>query len=302
MAPRVNYVPSHAIAFKPVSAHTSYEDAKLALHSYDAFVYVSAYNYGSSGRGTVYRCDSHKACTLRLRILETTRDEAEIPVIFQLAVAGEHGTQVINKDKKRKGIDLCIKGEVDALLAAGVNVKTCLRTLQQRYQDQPDMLAKVPDKSKLTNRLATLTKLGWKMPEAGLNSDADVIQPLVRPARRKRQKRYETVDESSEGLNSGSEYEEETRRHDAVEVEEEEQFDKDKMMQEFTALPGRPIWWSIFKKTRYIEDKSEDIVTQWITGQVIGWKTGVDTPTKWMVRFTDGEKRDFELEELVNEI
>ncbi|KAG7388943.1 PHOsphatase [Phytophthora pseudosyringae] len=301
---------SYALPYSAVSTHTSLEDALLALHSFDAFEHVTAYNYGAYGHGKVYRCISHKDCARRLRIVETTRDEEEIPVTFELAVAGEHGTQATNR--KRLGIDMAVKGEVDGLLATGATPKKCRLSLQSKYADQPAMLAKVPDEGQLKNRLLTLRKHGWRSPEPGTTGTGAGTSTLVStPARRATRKRRERVESSNESSASDGDTEDaasstvedgsSSERHAEI-TDSDERLDKEKLMEEFAALPGRPVFWSLLKKTRFIQDKSDETVTEWITGQVVGWQATDGQPTKWMVRFTDGEKRGFELEELVDEI
>ncbi|ETL80974.1 hypothetical protein L917_18593, partial [Phytophthora nicotianae] len=304
---------SSASTYDPVSTHTTLEEAKLALHALDAFLYVTAYNYGAFGNGRVYRCISHEDCERRARILECSKDEEEIPVTFQLAVAGEHGDQITNR--KRVGIDLSVKGEVDDLLARGMTPKKCLVTLQNKYADQPAMLVKIPDQGQVKNRLLTLRKHNWNIPGATTTS-------LPRRGRKRRggwdessESEYETETSTVDGDTSSKQSEEiataeddtsskQPEEIDTVEVDSEEgdQFDKEQLMKEFAALPGRPVLWSITKKTKYIKDKSTDVVTEWTTGQVIGWQTKESCAPKWLVRFTDGEKKLFELEELVDEI
>ncbi|KAG6959243.1 hypothetical protein JG688_00010163 [Phytophthora aleatoria] len=291
---------SSAPTYCPVSTHTTLEDAILALHAHDAFEYVTAYNYGAFGNGRVYRCISHEDCERRLRILESTKDEEEIPVTFQLAAAGEHGDQVTNR--KRVGIDLSVKGEVDGLLARGVTPKKCLLALQNKYADQPEMLVKVPDEGQVRNRLLTLRKHNRKSPGATTTA-------LSLRGRKRRAEWDESSESEMEVEVENSAVEESTRskRHEEIatvesDIEEEERFDKEKLTKEFAALPGRPVFWSILKKTKYIRDKSEDVVTEWMTGQVIGWQTKGNSSTKWVVRYTDGEIRLLELEELVDEI
>ena len=79
-------------------------------------------------------------------------------------------------------------------------------------------------------------------------------------------------------------------------------FDKAKLMTDVAAFPGRPVLWNVLKKTRSVDDESEEIVTEWTTGRVVKWQTRENAPTKWVVHYTDGEKRAFALEELVDEI
>ncbi|KAG3088061.1 hypothetical protein PI124_g17820 [Phytophthora idaei] len=252
-----------------VSTHTTLEDAILALHAHDAFEYVTAYNYGAFGNGRVYRCISHEDCERRLRILESTKDEEEIPVTFQLAAAGEHGDQVTNRKRNK-------------------------------YADQPEMLVKVPDEGQVRNRLLTLRKHNRKSPGATTTA-------LSLRGRKRRAEWDESSESEMEVENSAVEESTRSKRHEEIatvesDIEEEERFDKEKLTKEFAALPGRPVFWSILKKTKYIKDKSEDVVTEWMTGQVIGWQTKGNSSTKWVVRYTDGEIRLLELEELVDEI
>ncbi|KAG1688761.1 hypothetical protein DVH05_003070 [Phytophthora capsici] len=289
--------------YTPVSTHTSLEDALLALHSLDAFDHVTAYNYGAFGTGRVYRCISHKPCGRRLRIIQTVDDEDEIPVTFQLSEHGEHGTKVTNK--KRVGIDVSIKPEADSLLFSGMDLEKCRAALQAKYADQPEMLAKVPGEMQLRNRRLTLKKHNWQTfePGAPTATDTGLGDIPTRRTTRKRYKRSESLDESSK---DDEELTIKDERHAVVvdpelNLEEGRRFGKRNLMEEFTVLPGRPAFWSILKKT-VIKPKRGEMVTEWITGQVVGWRTSENKPTEWVVRFTDGTKTNFKLEELVDEI
>ncbi|KAL3674757.1 hypothetical protein V7S43_000689 [Phytophthora oleae] len=296
-----------ALSYTPVSTHTSLEDALLALHALDSFDHVTAYNYGAFGTGRVYRCISHKPCPRRVRIVQTIKDEDEIPVTFELSEHGEHGTKLTNR--KRVGIDVSIKPEADSLLASGMDPEKCRVALQTKYADQPEMLAKVPGAGQLRNRRLTLKKHNWQTFEPGADTAADMGETIAPAPRvtRKRKKRAESSVESSKDdgvlvIKDDTSIE----RHAAVieverNLEEGKRFGKRKLMEEFTALPGRPGFWSILKKTT-IKPKRGGVVTEWITGQVVGWRTSESKPTEWVVRFTDGEKTNFKLEELVDEI
>ncbi|CEG37959.1 uncharacterized protein PHALS_06004 [Plasmopara halstedii] len=287
-----------ALPYSPVSTHTTLEDAKLALHAFDAFDYITAYNYGTFRNASVYRCISHKACDRRLRIVEKVNDEDEIPVTFQLAVHGEHGSQVTNR--KRIGIDLLVKGEVDELLARGMSLKKCRLALQRKYADEPEMLAKIPDENRLRNRRITLRKKGWKNSKAVLPS-MTMCERLVKAAE------WDESSDSAPEVNSSME--DDTSEEQQIEVakgnpctEQDEQFDKKRLMEEFTAHPGRPVFWNILKRTTFLECENNDVMTEWITGQVIGWQTKKNAPTKWIVRYSDGVKQPFQLEQLIDEM
>ncbi|TDH68691.1 hypothetical protein CCR75_004335 [Bremia lactucae] len=287
-----------ATTYLPVSTHTTIDEAKLALHAQDEFEYVTAYNYGAYSNGKVFRCISHEACSRRLRIVEKVKDEAEIPVTFQLAVAGKHGARMTNR--KRKGIDLSIKGEVDGLLTKGVSLKKCRLSLQVKYADQPALLSKIPDVHKLKNRLLTLKKNGWEIPKATNTMTPNTVG-CVKSAELDNSSDSET-ELSSLVEDDTHNYHPDEDSHSRLGIEVGNEFDKNKLMKEFAAVPGRPVFWCIVKRTDFLSNKSDEIVTEWITGQVTGWQARNNEPIKWMVLFTDGEKRPYELEELVSEI
>ncbi|GMF35302.1 unnamed protein product [Phytophthora fragariaefolia] len=287
-------------AYKHVSTHASVEDALVAVHSYDGCQYVVAYNYGPLGNGKVFRCVSHEHCPVRIRMVELRDEDEEIPVTYRLGVIGGHGNQVTNK--KRLGVDLAVRGEVDALLTAGTKAKQCRQLLLNKYRNQPFMLEKVPNEKQLHNRRLTLVKNGH-----------------IEKSKAKRSRTRSPQSDVSEGEadyhSSTSMFEDEEseyheprlavrRRQDDSELDVERAgvFDKTKLMHEFATLPGRPVLWNVLKSVKYIDDKSGMVVTQWLTGQVTGWETREHTPIKWVVRFTDDEKRQMELEELVDVI
>ncbi|KAL4099422.1 hypothetical protein PRIC1_007227 [Phytophthora ramorum] len=283
---------SPALSFNHVSAHTSMEDATLALHSLDASLYQIAYNYGATGNGKVYRCVSHCDCPRRLRIVRASKKEdAKTATLYNLETTGDHGTKISNK--KRKGIDLSVKGDVDALLAGGSSAKKCRLALQEKYADQPTILAKIPDENMLKNRLTTLRR-----------NEKSVLQTsAAQSGRRSSRGRKEAESDEEEQLDNKEEVEGDGEQEEEEEEEEEEdQFDKTKLMDELATLPGRAVFWSILKRRMVVDEKTNSIVTEWITGQVVGWVTSDNAPTKWTVRFSDGEKRRFELKELVDEI
>ncbi|KAE9335602.1 hypothetical protein PF008_g13409 [Phytophthora fragariae] len=296
-----------------VSTHASMEEVLIAMHSYDAFQYVIAYNYGKMGNGKVFSCISHQNCPIRLRIVEVHDDEEDIPVTYRLEVSGAHGT--LETNKRRMGIDMALKPEVDALLVAGTPARECRRILMEKYQDEPMMLAKVPDKRKFHNRRVTLIKNGEMTSSRRRGKRART--PSVESVHSEGEEEEQGEEENEEGrgendqqsftaMFTGDEIHELEEQRDAV-VEgdaeyEDDDFDKAKLMEEFAAFPARPVFWSVLKKFRYIDDKNGSMVTQWLTGQVIGWETSEHNPVKWMVRFTDGEKRQLELEELVDMI
>jgi hypothetical protein len=267
------------------------EEAIMAVHAVDSSAYVTAYNYGAFGNARVFRCISHVDCARRLRVMEVQDDEEEIPVTFHLESAGQHGTQPTNR--KRVGIDLALKAEVDGLLTAGMEPKKCRLTLKKRYESEPAMLAKLPNESQVKNRLMTLKK----------NGEATSVR---RARGRPRKQQDAAMLESDEDSDSDTSFIVEDDRSDQQEVQldaaDAQRFDKKKLVDEFTALPGRPVFWSILKKTRYMKANEDEVTTEWMTGHVIGWQTAENVPTKWLVKFSDGEKRLLELEELVTEI
>ncbi|CAH0515481.1 unnamed protein product [Peronospora belbahrii] len=296
-------MPRYTVAYRHVSTYLSLKEAMVGLHSYDAFRYVTAYNYGPTSNGKVYRCISHERCKRRLRVIEVNKEDSEIPVTFQLAVAGMHGTQISNR--KRVGIDRSVKAEVDGLLARGFEPKKCRLTLEEKYAKQPAILVKLPSESQMRNRLLTLKKYGKRILDAA--PDTDLTWRTVSP----QNLLVAEEDTCEDAKSSDSEWVDEDSnptaevcksREKYKSVNETDRYDKKKLMEEFTALPGRPVLWRILKKTGYTNDNDDTMVTEWITGQVVGWQTSETLPTKWVVRFTDGEKRRVELEELVDQI
>ncbi|KAG6580393.1 putative multiple inositol polyphosphate phosphatase [Phytophthora cinnamomi] len=295
-----------------ISTHASLDEVHLAVHSYDTFQYVVAYNYGSLGNGKVFRCVSHQNCPLRLRMLEVHDEEEEIPVTYRLEVSGTHGTLITNK--RRVGIDLALKAEVDALLTAGNHATKCQEILTKKYAGQAPMLAKIPDEKQLHNRRLTLVKNGEipKSKTRGKRARTRSVEP--EPSEEEEQEEEEEEEEEEEvvvdnqrsftsmlvGGENHRDVEEEQNDDVEVDAEGEDHFDKAKLMNEFAAFPARPVFWSVLKKFKYIDEKNGAVVTQWLTGQVIGWETSEHKPVKWVVRFTDGEKRRLELEELVD--
>ncbi|EGZ30196.1 hypothetical protein PHYSODRAFT_323615 [Phytophthora sojae] len=276
-----NEVVSERARYEHVSSHASVEEVHIAVHSYDMFQYVVSYNYGNLGVGKVFRCVSHEQCPIRLRMVQVRDEEEEIPVSYRLEVSRVHGTTLAKK--KPVGIVLCLKAEVDALLKTGSTTKTCQEILIKKYEGQPEMLAKIPDEEQLSNRRVTLVKNGV----------------VAKTGRWKRARTPSVESEiSEERMGRDNEVEEKVQHDDG---EADDHFDKTKLMKEFAAFPARPVLWNVLK-VRYIDDKNGSMVTQWLTGQVIGWETGEHKPAKWMVRFTDGEKGRLELEELVTMI
>ncbi|CAH0484820.1 unnamed protein product [Peronospora farinosa] len=296
-------MPRYTVAYRHISTYLSLKEAMIGLHSYDRFRYVIAYNYGPTSNGKVFRCISHERCGRRLRVIEIDKEEAEIPVTFQLAGAGRHGTEISNR--KKVGIDWSVKVEVDGLLTGGFRPKKCFINLKEKYAGQPAMLAKLPSESQIKNRLLTLRKHKRRVLEADPPTDsiwptAASLDSLVAE-----EEALEEVNSSeSEWVNDdrNSTIEVCHSREKQENVKETDRYDKEKLMTEFTALPGRPVLWRMLKTTEYTNEKSGTMMTEWITGQVIGWQTSESSPTKWVVQFTDGEKQSVELEELVDQI
>ncbi|CAI5744233.1 unnamed protein product [Peronospora destructor] len=293
-------MPHCTVAYCPISTYLSLKEAMIGLHSYDTFRYVIAYNYGPTSYGKVFRCISYERCGRRLRVIEINKDEAEIPVTFQLAVAGRHGTKVFTR--KNVGIDRSVK--VDGLLTREFRPKKCLNKLKEKYAGQPAMLAKLPSESQIKNRLLTLRKHKRRVLEADLPTDSIGSKSLPNS--------LGAEEEAFEEVNSFESEWVDDDRNATIEVchnrekqendKKTDRYDKEKLMKNFVVLPGRPVLWRILKMTKYTNEKNGTMVTEWITGQVVGWQTSEISPTKWVVQFTDGEKRRIELEELVDQI
>ncbi|GMF09336.1 unnamed protein product [Phytophthora lilii] len=283
-----------ADTYEHVSTHASLDEAVVALHSIDASDYVVAYNYGSVSVGKVYRCVSHENCPRRLRIVEVHDEDEEIPVTYHLQLSEDHGTQATNK--RRAGITLALRGEVDALLVEGTDPKKCRAILQSRYERHPVMRAKIPNEKQLLNRRMTLLRRGDAFPLRRGRKRVRPSRSVATPSN------VDAEESSSSTVEDFDDHRQEEVSVGKLDAEEEERFDKVKLMEEFAALPGRPVFWSILKKIRFIDEKSGSIVTEWITGQVVGWTTNNGSPTAWVVKFSDGEKRSLGREELADEI
>uniref|UniRef100_M4BXZ8 Uncharacterized protein n=1 Tax=Hyaloperonospora arabidopsidis (strain Emoy2) TaxID=559515 RepID=M4BXZ8_HYAAE len=296
-------MPRNACAYRHISTFLTFEDATAAVHSYDSFRYITAYNYGPKVNGKVYRCISHESCGRRLRVAEMYKDDAEIPVTFQLAVAGLHGTRVSNQ--RRVGIDRSVKAEVDGLLTQGVQPTKCCLILGEKYAKRPKVLAKLPNEGQVRNRLMTLRKNKQQGLDGAVATDFTSSTVSSPPPVVVEQPLTLLEDSGSEWVDEDDHMDLDDTTSSKHELEDRGKlcdFDKEKLMRDLTAFPGRPVFWNILKKTRYVDDKSEDIVTEWTTGQVIKWKTSENAPTKWVVQYIDGEKRDFVLEALVDEV
>ncbi|CAI5743499.1 unnamed protein product [Hyaloperonospora brassicae] len=296
-------MPRSVVTYRHLSTFLTFEDATAALHTYDAFHYIMAYNYGPSVNGKVYRCISHESCGRRLRVAECNNEEAEIPVTFQLAVAGVHGTRA--STRRRVGIDMSLKAEVDAFLTQGMQPKTCRLVLEKKYAKRPKMLAKLPNEAQVRNRLLTLRRHKQQRVEgAGTTDSTSSTASSPLPALVDDSLQLQE-DSESEWVDDGAHLDAEDATSSTGEPgggDKPERFDKAKLMRDFAALPGRPVLWNVLKKTRYVDDESEEVVTEWTTGRVVKWQTRENAPTKWVVHYTDGEKRAFALEELVDEI
>lgn len=147
----------------PESARKTMAAKFKSLHSFknkDDFLELlvghSYSNKYSCYHNAVHQCIVHEdfegfPCEHQFRICERTDDKGE--KVYDLQERGVHST-VLKLDRTR-GVHPLMIMDVDEMLMSQVPPSQIIKTLKQKYEGQPDMLALIPKKTKVISRKIT---------------------------------------------------------------------------------------------------------------------------------------------------